>query len=60
MSDYSILGLSPGATAEEVKKAHRKLVKEHHPDRAGDGATETLAKVNAAYDRIKAGKPGLC
>ena len=59
MSDYSILGLSPGATAEEVKKAHRKLVKEHHPDRAGDGATETLAKVNAAYDRIKAGKPDL-
>jgi DnaJ like chaperone protein len=58
---YAILGLEPTATAEEVRATHKRLAKELHPDRqiaAGlpeemiKVATEKLARVNEAYDRI--------
>ena len=29
---YDILGVDRDATAKEIKKAHRRLVKKHHPD----------------------------
>jgi DnaJ domain len=40
---YGILGLTPGATLADVKKAYRKLARQHHPDRnnADPGAIET-------------------
>lgn len=49
---YSVLGLSKGASAEEVKKAYRKLAKEHHPDKnPGDAAAEERFKeIQTAYD----------
>ncbi len=58
---YGILGLSRAASEAEVKAAHRRLVREHHPDRLIaqgmpqefiDVATHKLAAINAAYDRI--------
>jgi curved DNA-binding protein len=48
---YSILGIDKNASDNEIKSAYRKLAKEHHPDRGGDG--EKFAKINAAYDSIK-------
>lgn len=45
---YDILGLPPGASAEEVKAAHLRLMKKIHPDQAG---SDWLAqKINAARD----------
>jgi molecular chaperone DnaJ len=51
MDYYSVLGVSKTATAEEIKKAYRKLALEHHPDRNPDNpeAEEKLKKINEAY-----------
>lgn len=54
-NSYKILGVSPSASDEELKKAYRKLAKRYHPD-ANPGSEELAAKkmaeVNAAYDEI--------
>jgi len=49
---YQILGLSKGASSDEIKKAYRKLALEHHPDRnKGDKASEAKFKeVTKAYE----------
>ena len=45
---YQILGLDKNATDAEVKKAYRKLAKEHHPDRGGDESR--FKDIAEAYD----------
>ncbi len=45
---YDILGVARGATADEVKKAFRKLARKHHPD-AG-GSEEKFKEINEAYE----------
>ena len=49
---YKLLGVDKKATPEELKKAHRKLVRQYHPDRnPGDAAAEKKFKeIQAAYD----------
>jgi DnaJ like chaperone protein len=56
---YKVLGVSPNATDDELKKAYRKLALEHHPDRVaklGDdvrkAAEKKFQEINAAKDRI--------
>lgn len=61
-TDYEVLGLTPRASDDEVKKAYRRIAREYHPDVLQSKglpedfmafAKEKLQKVNEAYDRIK-------
>jgi molecular chaperone DnaJ len=51
---YKILGVDRKASQEEIKKAHRKLVRQYHPDHnPGDAkAEERFKEVQAAYDLV--------
>lgn len=59
-SEYDLLGISEGASVEEVKKAYYQKMKEYHPDKmSGLGekikvlALEESKKINEAYEAIR-------
>ena len=46
---YKALGLSESATVDQIRRAYRKLAKEHHPDH-NPGSEERFKEISAAYD----------
>jgi len=48
---YETLGVSEGASADEIKKAYRKLARKYHPDiNKDESAVEKFKEINAAYE----------
>ena len=56
MNPYDVLGVSAGASDEEIARAYRRLAKRYHPDlHPGDqSAAEQMGRLNQAYDEIRA------
>lgn len=57
---YTILGIDPSASDDEVKKAYREMAKKNHPDKVSylgedvrKAAEKKFQEINDAYDRIK-------
>ncbi len=51
---YALLGVAPGASDEEIKRAYRQRARELHPDSSGDPESEALFKeVTKAYDTLR-------
>ena len=57
---YTVLGVSPSATDDEIAKAYRAMARKYHPDlNPGDKSAEAKMKeVNAAYEEIQAQRSG--
>lgn len=56
MRPHDVLGVAPGAPADEVRRAFRSYARTHHPDRGGD-PERFQAGVEAA-ERLLGGAPG--
>ena len=57
---YAVLGIDRGASDAEVKRAYRKLMSQHHPDKLGNvpdelkrRAEERSRDINAAYEQVR-------
>lgn len=53
---FQILGLREGSTKEQIRDAHRKLMRLNHPDNGG--STFVATKVNEAKDFLLSGRRG--
>jgi len=50
---YAILGVAPDSDDAAIVAAYRTMARRYHPDLAGEGATERMTQLNAAFDRLR-------
>ena len=50
---YDVLGVSPGAGADEIKRAYRQLARRYHPDISGDERGAAFLEVSRAYHVLR-------
>lgn len=60
---YSVLGVSSGASDDEIKRAYRELARKYHPDNYQDNpladlAEEKMKQINEAYEAIQKMREG--
>ncbi len=53
MNSYEILGVDKSASDDDIKKAYKKLARQHHPDKGGD--PEKFKEISSAYSNIMNG-----
>ncbi len=49
---WRTLGLNPGASLDEIRRAYRRLAKANHPDTAGETAVPRFLAIQAAYEQL--------
>jgi hypothetical protein len=54
---YGVLGLRRGASQDDIKRAYRRLAKQHHPDATGGRTLARFLEIQAAYEQLVHG-PG--
>ena len=50
---YDVLGVAPGAGADEIKRAYRQLARRYHPDISGDERGAAFPDVSRAYHVLR-------
>ena len=58
LDPWRTLGLTPGSSLDEIRRAYRRLAKVNHPDAAGEAALPRFLAIQAAYEILAAPKPG--
>ncbi|HRW37592.1 MAG TPA: J domain-containing protein [Aquihabitans sp.] len=53
-----VLGVAPDAAPDEVRAAYRRLIRTHHPDRAGRSSSDRAASITEAYRVLRAAPTG--
>jgi len=56
LDPYRTLGLAPGATLDDIRRAYRRLAKANHPDSAGEAALPRFLAIQAAYEMLTEGR----
>jgi curved DNA-binding protein len=50
---YAVLGVAPGATLQEIKRAYRRLARLHHPDLNKEARDDLIKRLNEAYEVLR-------
>jgi curved DNA-binding protein len=50
---YALLGVTPDATLQEIKRAYRRLARLHHPDLNKEALDDHIKRLNEAYEVLR-------